>query len=94
MIVAITGNGGQRNGEVVLSVRGITVGFGSNVVLDKLDLDIYRGEILGFVGASGAGKSVLMRSILRPHPAPGRHDRAAGHRLRQPAAESERFELD
>ena len=29
-----------------------------------LDLDIYRGEILGFVGASGAGKSVLMRTIL------------------------------
>jgi phospholipid/cholesterol/gamma-HCH transport system ATP-binding protein len=51
--------------EVILSVRGITVGFGQHVVLDKLDLDIYRGEILGFVGASGAGKSVLMRTILR-----------------------------
>ena len=51
--------------EVVLSARGITVAFGSHVVLDKLDLDIYRGEILGFVGASGSGKSVLMRSILR-----------------------------
>ena len=38
---------------------------GDNVVLDKLDLDIYRGEILGFVGASGAGKSVLMRTVLR-----------------------------
>ena len=39
-------------------------GFDDNVVLDKPSLDIYRGEILGFVGASGAGKSVLLRTIL------------------------------
>ena len=51
--------------EVVLAVSGVTVAFGSKVVLDKLDLDVYRGEILGFVGASGAGKSVLMRTVLR-----------------------------
>lgn len=50
--------------EIVLSARGVTVAFGDNVVLDKLDLDIYRGEILGFVGPSGAGKSVLLRAIL------------------------------
>ena len=55
--------------EVILSVQDLTVGFGSKIVLDKLNLDIYRGEILGFVGASGAGKSVLMRTVLRllPH---------------------------
>ncbi|MDQ0421447.1 phospholipid/cholesterol/gamma-HCH transport system ATP-binding protein [Peteryoungia aggregata LMG 23059] len=51
--------------EVVLSVKDLTVGFGEKIVLDKLNLDIYRGEILGFVGASGAGKSVLMRTVLR-----------------------------
>ena len=51
--------------DVVLSVRDLTVGFGNNLVLDKLNLDIYRGEILGFVGASGTGKSVLMRTVLR-----------------------------
>ena len=51
--------------EVVLAVRGLTVGFGHNIVLDNLDLDIYKGEILGFVGASGTGKSVLMRTVLR-----------------------------
>lgn len=51
--------------EVVLSVRGVNVAFGSNVVLKDLDLDIYRGEILGFIGPSGTGKSVLMRSILK-----------------------------
>lgn len=51
--------------ESVLSVRGLTVGFGNNIVLDRLDLDVFRGEILGFVGASGTGKSVLMRTVLR-----------------------------
>ena len=56
---------GENGTEVVLSVKDLTVGFGSNIVLDKLNLDIYRGEILGFVGASGTGKSVLMRTVLR-----------------------------
>lgn len=53
---------GQAN--VVLSARDVTVAFGDNVVLDKLSLDVYRGEILGFVGASGTGKSVLLRTVL------------------------------
>lgn len=50
--------------DVVLSVRDVTVAFGDNVVLDHLSLDVYRGEILGFVGASGTGKSVLLRTVL------------------------------
>ena len=54
-----------KSHEVVLSVRDLTVGFGNNIVLDRLNLDIYHGEILGFVGASGTGKSVLMRTVLR-----------------------------
>jgi phospholipid/cholesterol/gamma-HCH transport system ATP-binding protein len=49
---------------VVLRVRGVSVTFAGRQVLKDLDLDVYRGEILGFVGASGAGKSVLMRTIL------------------------------
>nr|WP_274706927.1 ABC transporter ATP-binding protein [Allorhizobium sonneratiae] len=53
---------GER--ESVLSVRGLTVGFGDKLVLDHLDLDVWRGEILGFIGPSGAGKSVLMRTVL------------------------------
>ncbi|WP_184396664.1 ABC transporter ATP-binding protein [Rhizobium sp. BK650] len=53
------------NRDIVLSARDVTVAFGPKVVLDKLNLDIYRGEILGFVGASGTGKSVLMRTVLR-----------------------------
>ncbi|KQU69977.1 ABC transporter ATP-binding protein [Aminobacter sp. DSM 101952] len=51
-------------GDVLLSVRDLTVAFEEKVILEKLDLDIKRGEILGFVGASGSGKSVLLRTIL------------------------------
>jgi phospholipid/cholesterol/gamma-HCH transport system ATP-binding protein len=50
--------------EAVIRVRDLVVGFGATPVLDGLSLDVLRGEILGFVGASGAGKSVLMRSII------------------------------
>ncbi|HZZ60553.1 MAG TPA: ABC transporter ATP-binding protein [Roseiarcus sp.] len=50
--------------EAVIRVRGLKVGFGERLVMDGLDLDLYRGEVLGFVGASGAGKSVLTRTIL------------------------------
>ncbi len=45
-------------------MRGVKVGFGDRLVLDGLTLDVRRGEILGFVGASGSGKSVLLRTIL------------------------------
>lgn len=50
--------------ELVLTVRGLSVSFEGFDVLNDLDLDVYRGEILGFVGGSGTGKSVLMRTIL------------------------------
>lgn len=50
--------------EVILRARGVSVSFGPQTVLKDLDLDVYRGEILGFVGGSGTGKSVLMRTVL------------------------------
>ncbi len=49
---------------LAIRVRGLTNRFGSQTVHDGLDLDVRRGEILGVVGGSGTGKSVLMRSIL------------------------------
>lgn len=52
------------SGEPIIRVRGLTVGFGGPTVLENLDIDIKRGEILAIVGASGTGKSVLMRAIL------------------------------
>ena len=50
--------------EVVIRVRDLVVSFGDQTVLDGLSLDVRRGEILGVVGASGAGKSVLLRTII------------------------------
>jgi phospholipid/cholesterol/gamma-HCH transport system ATP-binding protein len=50
--------------QPVIRVRGLTVGFGDQLVLDGLSLDVARGEILGLVGASGGGKSVLLRTII------------------------------
>jgi phospholipid/cholesterol/gamma-HCH transport system ATP-binding protein len=48
----------------IIRVRGLVNRFGDQVVHDAVDLDVRRGEILGVVGGSGTGKSVLMRSIL------------------------------
>lgn len=50
--------------EPIVRVRGLRNQFGAQVVHDNLDLDVRRGEILGVVGGSGSGKSVLMRSII------------------------------
>jgi len=50
--------------ENVIEVRGLRTRFGRNVVHDGLDLDLRRGEILGVVGGSGTGKSVLLRTIV------------------------------
>jgi len=50
--------------ENIIEVRGLTNSFGEQVIHDGLDLDVRRGEILGVVGGSGTGKSVLMRAII------------------------------
>lgn len=50
--------------DIVIKVRDLAVGFGERNVLDGLSLDVRRGEILGLVGGSGSGKSVLMRTII------------------------------
>lgn len=50
--------------DVVIQLRGIVNAFGDTVIHDHIDLDVYRGEVLGVVGGSGAGKSVLLRTII------------------------------
>ena len=47
-----------------IKVRDLVVGFGDQTVLNHLDLNVRAAEILGVVGASGAGKSVLLRTII------------------------------
>jgi phospholipid/cholesterol/gamma-HCH transport system ATP-binding protein len=52
------------NSNPVISVRDVVVVLNHQTVLDHVSLDVVRGEVLGFVGASGTGKTVLMRTIL------------------------------
>jgi phospholipid/cholesterol/gamma-HCH transport system ATP-binding protein len=54
----------MASNQPVISVRDLVVGLNGVNVLDGVNLDVFRGEILGFVGGSGAGKSVLMRTII------------------------------
>ena len=56
----------------ILRVRGLTTRIGGQVLHRDLALDLYRGEVLAVVGASGSGKSVLLRTLLGlRHPAAG-----------------------
>lgn len=50
--------------EPIIRVRDLVVGFGDRIVLDHVSVDVMRGEIFGFVGGSGSGKSVLLRTII------------------------------
>jgi phospholipid/cholesterol/gamma-HCH transport system ATP-binding protein len=50
--------------DVLIRIRDLVVAFGEQTVLNRLALDVRRGEILGVVGASGSGKSVLLRTIV------------------------------
>ncbi len=49
--------------EAIITIRGLMNQFGDQVIHQDLDLDVHRGEILGIVGGSGTGKSVLLRTI-------------------------------
>lgn len=69
--------------DAAIRVRGLVTRVGGRVLHDHIDLDVSRGEIMGVVGSSGSGKSMLLRSIIGlQHPAEGMievlgHDMAA-----------------
>ena len=56
-----------RDDDIIVSVRGLVNRFGSKTVHEGLDLEMRRGEVLGVIGGSGTGKSVLLRSIVGLH---------------------------
>lgn len=64
-----------------IKVTGLTNRFGEKVIHEQLNLTVNRGEILGIVGGSGSGKTVLLRSILGLHKPSGGEIRLFGHKL-------------
>lgn len=52
------------SGNVAIRVRDLRTSYGSHVVHEHLDMDVYDGEIVGVIGPSGSGKSVLLRAIV------------------------------
>src|SRR4029079_10351937 len=50
--------------ETLISIRDVSVAYGSRRVLDRVSLDIYRGEIVALLGGSGSGKTTLLRRII------------------------------
>jgi len=54
----------RKNAESIVRIRDLVVSLGGRDILNGLSLDVYRGEILGIVGGSGSGKSVLLRTII------------------------------
>ena len=71
--------------DIAIRVRGLRNSFGSQVVHDGLDMDVRRGEIIGVVGGSGTGKSVLMRAILGLREPQGGHIEVLGVDALSPA---------
>lgn len=54
--------------DIVIRVRGLVTRFGSTVIHDGVDLDVRRGEVMAVVGGSGAGKSVLLNTVIGLNP--------------------------
>jgi phospholipid/cholesterol/gamma-HCH transport system ATP-binding protein len=80
---------GTQPDQAIIRVRDLVVGFGSQIVLDHLDLNVRRGEILGIVGASGSGKSVLLRTIIGLVPKRAGSIVVAGSHLKDAASASD-----
>ena len=49
--------------DIVISVRELSKRFGNFTAVDRISFDVYRGEIFGFLGANGAGKTTAMRML-------------------------------
>ncbi len=79
--------------QMAIRIRGLKNQFGAQVIHENLDLDVRRGEVLGVVGGSGTGKSVLLRTIIGLNkPREGRIDVLGHHAAALPPAERRRLE--
>ena len=55
-------------GDIVLTAEGLSVGYGKKIVVDGLDIEVCKGEILTIIGPNGAGKSTVLKSIASQLP--------------------------
>lgn len=78
--------GSDAGSKPVIAVRDLCNQFGDHVIHEDLDLDLLRGEILGVVGGSGTGKTVLLRSIVGLNTPTSGHIRVFGEDLIQLSA--------
>ncbi len=60
----MTDLGTAKTSDAAISIRGVSMSYGARQVLDSVDLDLYRGEILVLLGGSGSGKSTLLKHVL------------------------------
>jgi ABC-2 type transport system ATP-binding protein len=80
----------MKNGELVIDVSGITKRFGTHTVVDDIAMQVRRGEIYGFLGPNGSGKTTFLRmlcGLLKPDAGRGR---CLGHDIFAEAAEIKR----
>ena len=69
----------EQTHEPLIEVRGLLSQFGDRVIHQDLDLEVLRGEVLGVVGGSGSGKTVLLNSIIGLKDPDGGTVRVFGH---------------
>ena len=55
----------DKREDIILSIRGMSKSFGRNRVLDHINLDVKRGTVMGLMGENGAGKSTMMKCLLK-----------------------------
>ncbi len=60
----MTSSNATKTGDAVISIRGVSMSYGAKQVLDQVDLDVYRSEILVLLGGSGSGKTTLLKHVL------------------------------
>jgi phospholipid/cholesterol/gamma-HCH transport system ATP-binding protein len=84
---------GDGRDELAIVVKGLRTSFGEQVIHDNLSLEVRRGEILGVVGGSGTGKSVLMRAIIGLQPPDAGEITVLGRKMPEAISEDDTVDI-